>query len=143
MTSAQGSPRLPRPTLVSFGCRALALVTVLGTWLALAAGCATHDLPMSTASSSGRAPPPKPGSSITHTQLCRCVACEDPACCTREAEGERETEQCRANEEGQIECGLAMKSCGRCQELAFRVSLSTTCEAKRPADCCREVAVRR
>lgn len=89
----------------------------------------------------GARPPPKPGSSISHTQMCRCIACLDPACCTREAEGEQ-TESCR-EVDGQIQCGLKMKSCGRCQEVVWRISLSESCAASQPKDCCKKVAARR
>ncbi len=139
MTSAQAFPRSARHTEVGH----VILVVLLMFGLSVGAGCRTHDLPMSDAQGARPRPPPKVGSSITHSQLCRCFVCADPACCTREAEGEQETEACNTGPDGQIQCGLAMKSCGRCQDATWRVSLSETCEAKRPADCCKEVAVRR
>ncbi len=89
----------------------------------------------------GRQPPPKPGSSISHTQMCRCISCMDPACCTREAESEQ-SETCK-EVDGKIECGLEMKSCGRCQEVMWRISASKDCGKTQPKDCCKRVAVRR
>ena len=85
--------------------------------------------------------PPKPGQSISNTQMCRCLSCLDPACCTREAEDEQ-TETC-AEVDGKIECGLQMKSCGRCQEITWRIGLDKDCRKTQRKECCKKVAARR
>jgi hypothetical protein len=91
-------------------------------------------------------PPPKPGSSITHTQMCSCRRCEPRYCCT--GANDRETGNC-SQEDARVdadgydftkseECGMAVGSCvGRCAQHVWRIKLTEACEATRPDVCCR------
>ena len=82
-------------------------------------------------------PPPKPGTSITHSRMCECTVCTVAACCKGDTEDDA-PQDCHADETtGEMRCGLAMTSCvGRCSREVWRVPLSKECDEHRPAGCC-------
>lgn len=84
-----------------------------------------------------RKPPPKPGSSISHTQMCSCTSCGVAECCRGDANQDQE-QGCRADEAtGEMVCGFAVKSCvGRCTPHVWRMPISADCAAERPKECC-------
>jgi hypothetical protein len=98
----------------------------------------------------GPKPPPKPGSSISHTRLCECLSCEPPACCAGadETQSECQPDAVRetATEDGAsidfgsqagAECGIAIRTCtSQCAKKVWRVALEDTCDTRRPSDCC-------
>lgn len=104
---------------------------VLSLWL-LACTAAGPE----TAAGPRLAPPPRPGSSITHTQMCACTACPVARCCAGETE-EPEARACGDSYDFSSACGLAVQSCtGRCFQKVWRVRLDQSCEDKRPEECC-------
>ncbi len=85
-----------------------------------------------------RAPPPKPGSSITHTKMCTCTACPVARCCRGETAADSETSSCTDSTDFSSEaCTLSIGSCvGRCYDCVWRVSLGDDCTDKQPDECC-------
>lgn len=81
-------------------------------------------------------PPPRPGSSITHSQMCSCKVCPNERCCRGET-NEPEPETCKDSYDFSGACGMAVQSCtGRCAQEVWRVRLDQSCDEKRPASCC-------
>lgn len=85
-------------------------------------------------------PPPKPGASITQTQMCECKTCDPAACC----EGPDEDEvpkNCGDSYDfsSNPSCGgLAVKSCSsRCTQQVWRVQNGQSCGSRRPESCCQ------
>ena len=82
-------------------------------------------------------PPPRPGSSISHTQLCSCRSCTE-GCCNPEDRGP-EGDDC-ASDGYDFEarrCGLAIRSCaGQCGRHVWRVRLVDSCLDPLPDECC-------
>jgi hypothetical protein len=81
-------------------------------------------------------PHPKPGESITNSELCACRACGRAACCqgpSDDAEG-----GCTGTDFSAPGCGgIAIESCvGRCYEEKWRVKRGESCDSKRPRICC-------
>ena len=97
-------------------------------------------LPEESAGFSRPKPPPQPGSSITHTQMCSCKACPEGGCCfdarrpeTKAPEGCGSSYDFSANEA----CSLKVETCtSRCYERAWRIPLGQSCADSQPADCC-------
>ncbi len=86
---------------------------------------------------SGR-PPPKPGSSITHSALCTCSVCEPSSCCQGPESGDT-AEVCDQGYDftKNEQCGVAIQSCvGRCVPRRWRVRRAETCESRAPSECC-------
>jgi len=84
-------------------------------------------------------PPPKPGASISQTQMCECTACEPSNCCDGPEEGEAPTctPSADSNDE-QVLCADSLRSCAsRCAREVWRVKVGEECSSKRPAHCCR------
>jgi hypothetical protein len=81
-------------------------------------------------------PPPRPGSSITHTQMCSCTACPVARCCENETD-EPEGKTCTDSYDFSGGCGMAVQSCtGRCYQKVWRARLDQACDEKRPDECC-------
>ncbi|HEY3234112.1 MAG TPA: hypothetical protein VGJ84_05320 [Polyangiaceae bacterium] len=79
-------------------------------------------------------PPPKPGSSITHTKMCTCLQCPERNCCSGEAASGGD-----GADAGDATLGLSVASCtGRCTRHVWRVKLKESCDAHMPAECCPE-----
>jgi hypothetical protein len=79
-------------------------------------------------------PPPKIGSSITHSRMCSCRSCPLARCCSGE---EIEEERCEEAEGGRV-CGLFLSSCvSRCTTHVWRVRMVDSCKEPVPAECCR------
>ena len=85
-------------------------------------------------------PPPKPGDSISHSQMCECKTCNPAACCEGPDEDAPPT-TCGDSYDftSNPSCGgLAVKSCAsRCTEQVWRVRSGQSCTDKRPASCCQ------
>jgi hypothetical protein len=113
---------------------ALGVVAVGLLWLAVA--CA--ELPESTASTRPQ-PPPRPGSSITHSRMCSCTACARTRCCqgADSAELAADVGPCESYDFSKAGCSLEVGSCAsRCFERMWRVRLDQSCDDKRPEECC-------
>lgn len=84
-------------------------------------------------------PPPKPGSSISQTQMCECQACDPSACCEGPAD-EAASEACGNSYDfsENASCGgLSVRSCAsRCTRQIWRVGSRDDCASKRPPSCC-------
>jgi hypothetical protein len=84
-------------------------------------------------------PPPKPGDSISHTQMCECKAC-DPASCCDGPEDDPAPEACGDGYDFSRDSscgGLAVRSCqARCGREIWRVHQGESCASKRPPECC-------
>jgi len=99
-------------------------------------GCA--ELPESTAKARP-APPPRPGSSITHSRMCSCTACARASCCggSDEARSESASSCGQSYDFSKEGCSLEVGSCAsRCFERMWRVRLDQACEDKQPEECC-------
>ena len=86
-----------------------------------------------------RHPPPKPGESITHTQMCSCVRCEPDSCC-HELEQDRPEDNAEcANGYDFSKCEMAVSSCdSRCYQHRWRTRVEVGCESSRPDVCCHD-----
>jgi hypothetical protein len=97
----------------------------------------------------GPRPPPKPGSSISHTRMCECLACVPRACC----QGADETQPTCSLEESvtatqdtldfgaEEGCGIEVQSCTqRCTLEVWRVDSAEHCSRGRPQTCCTDAA---
>jgi len=114
--------------------------------LAWLLGCGLFSCGPAASSEPGpRRPPPKPGSSITHTQMCSCRVCEPRACCAGaedEEAGSCEDREAEVGADGydfrnSEHCGMAVSSCvGRCHPQVWRIPLVQRCEDTLPAVCC-------
>lgn len=93
----------------------------------------------------GARPPPKPGSSITHSALCTCTVCEPPGCCRGAEEGDADAVCDQSYDFTRNEaCGVAIQSCvGRCVPRRWRVKRAEACETRAPAECCAEHGIER
>lgn len=84
-------------------------------------------------------PPPKPGDSISHTQMCECKACEPTSCCDG-PEDDPPPEACGDSYDfsANSSCGgIAVRSCqSRCTRQIWRVHDGQSCVSKRPLGCC-------
>jgi hypothetical protein len=103
---------------------------------AIVLGCAR--LPESTATTRPR-PPPRPGSSITHSRMCSCTACARASCCAGggDAQGDAASSSCESYDFSKEGCSLEVGSCAsRCFERMWRVRLDQACEDTRPEECC-------
>lgn len=121
-------------------------------WMAalglLLSACASSASSSSAPIDWGRPPPSRPGSSITHTQLCACTACSERACCRGPDETQAECDAASAPEtlegedpvvdfSGAEDCGVEVRSCSTsCTRKVWRVPSTEGCEHGRPADCC-------
>ena len=85
-------------------------------------------------------PPPKPGDSISHTQMCECKVC-DPANCCDGPEDDAPPTECGDSYDFSANptCGgISVRSCtSRCSREIWRVRAGAACAEKRPASCCR------
>ena len=84
-------------------------------------------------------PPPKPGDSIVHTQMCECKTC-DPANCCDGPDDDTPPAQCGDSYDfsAKDSCGgLSVRSCSsRCARQIWRVRSGQDCAEKRPESCC-------
>jgi hypothetical protein len=84
-------------------------------------------------------PPPKPGDSIAHSQMCECKTC-DPANCCDGPDDDAPPAQCGDSYDfsASDSCGgLSVKSCSsRCTRQIWRVRSGQDCAEKRPVGCC-------
>jgi hypothetical protein len=84
-------------------------------------------------------PPPKPGDSIAHSQMCECKTC-DPVNCCDGPDDDAPPAQCGDSYDfsASDSCGgLSVKSCSsRCTRQIWRVRSAQDCAEKRPASCC-------
>lgn len=85
-------------------------------------------------------PPPKPGDSISHSQMCACKTCNPSACCDG-PEDDAPPTSCGDSYDfsSNPSCGgLAVKSCSsRCTQQVWRVQSGRDCAEKRPSSCCQ------
>jgi hypothetical protein len=85
-------------------------------------------------------PPPKPGDSIGHTQMCECKACDPSSCCEGPEEDDAPPVSCGDSYDfsSNPSCGgLAVRSCQvRCTRQIWRVHVGESCASKRPLGCC-------
>ena len=104
--------------------------------VALGVGCASSE-PQPIVNF-GRKPPPKPGSSITHSVMCSCTVCEPTSCCEGPGDAPDESTCGDSHDFTQSEnCGIAIRSCaGRCGPKRWRVAKTEACEARMPKECC-------
>ena len=80
--------------------------------------------------------PPKPGESITHSQMCTCRACEIPTCCRELEQDVPETTDC-ADGYDFSKCELPVQSCtSRCFQHRWRIHVDESCEETKPGKCC-------
>lgn len=80
-------------------------------------------------------PPPKMGSSITHTKMCTCKSCPERSCC--QGEQEKKSKTCDQSYDFSGDCGLEVSSCSaRCTQHVWRVRTVDSCDAHLPAECC-------
>ena len=108
--------------------------------LTSAAACSAPQAPTESLFGTGLLhPPPKPGDSISHTQMCECKACDPSGCC----DGPDDDPPPRAcgdsyDFSANDACGgLAVRSCeARCTRQVWRVHSGEACRTKRPASCC-------
>ena len=84
-------------------------------------------------------PPPKPGDSIAHSQMCECKTCDPANCCDGPAD-DAPPATCGDSYDfsASDSCGgLSVKSCSsRCTRQIWRVRSAQDCAEKRPASCC-------
>jgi len=117
----------------------LPLLLVL-LWLLAESACRTPPVSNGPLFGTGELhPPPKPGDSISHTQMCECKVC-DPANCCDGPEDDEPAPECRDSYDFSAPgcSGLAVKSCAsRCTRQVWRVRAGTACAAKRPPSCCQ------
>jgi hypothetical protein len=116
-------------------CRNLRVLAVISkaSFLLLCVACAAG--PPETTAGPAK-PPPRPGSSITHSRMCACTTCPVARCCGGETD-EPEARTCRDSYDFSGACGMAVQSCtGRCYQKVWRVRLDQSCEQKRPDECC-------
>lgn len=108
----------------------------VGAFAALV-GCASRPPDRPFNARGAHQPPPKPGSSITHTRMCTCRSCEPRGCCSGDPEPERGSECTDSYDFSRAGCGIAVQSCAsRCFEHVWRIQLSESCEATLPEQCC-------
>jgi hypothetical protein len=84
-------------------------------------------------------PPPKPGGSISHTQMCECKVC-DPASCCDGPEDDPPATHCGDSYDFSADsaCGISVRSCAsRCTREIWRVRAGAPCAEKRPQSCCQ------
>ena len=85
-----------------------------------------------------RRAPPKPGESITHTQMCSCKVCE-PASCCRELEQDAPEMQPCADGLDFSNCQMEVSSCDtRCFQHRWRTHIEIGCAGSRPDKCCHD-----
>jgi hypothetical protein len=96
----------------------------------------------------GNNPPARPGSSITHTQMCECTVCTDRACCGGADESQATCESgdpdvTPAGENVVVDftkddgCGVELRSCtASCARKVWRLAQAAHCDTGRPAQCC-------
>jgi hypothetical protein len=109
------------------------LGAALATLLVLAGCAADRRVERSVAAEHEHQPPPKPGSSITHTRMCTCQTCEPSACC----DGPETPEPVTCDSYDFSKCEISVSSCAsRCFQHVWRAPLSDACETRRPAACC-------
>lgn len=106
---------------------------------AIAASCGTPQLANQPLFGSGMLhPPPKPGDSISHTQMCECQTCE-VGCCDG-PEDDAAPEACGEGGDFTLNAtcqGLSVRSCvSRCMRQVWRVHEGEACRARRPSSCC-------
>jgi hypothetical protein len=102
------------------------LVLTFGVFLA-SCGASTQTPSDPLGDGPRRPPPPKPGTSITHSKLCSCRVCPQRSCC----EGKTAT-----SEEEESEYGIKVSSCaGQCIRRVWRVKLTQSCKES-PVECC-------
>src|SRR6186713_2084596 len=79
--------------------------------------------------------PPKPGSSITASEKCQCYACDPNSCC---GGGDESTGDAGCSEGYDFtRCDMAVESCTtRCFQKVWRVPNGTSCDTRRPEECC-------
>jgi hypothetical protein len=82
--------------------------------------------------------PKKLGSSITHTQMCTCQACDPGDCCAGDwGEPHQNDAVCKDSYEFSDACGIKVSSCSaRCFQHVWRVPLEQSCDATTPLVCC-------
>jgi hypothetical protein len=87
-------------------------------------------------------PPPKPGDSISHTQMCECKVCDPASCCEGPDDDAPPNTRATCGDSYDFsanpDCGgLAVKSCtSRCTREIWRVRVGRDCSEKRPDTCC-------
>lgn len=86
-------------------------------------------------------PPPKPGDSISHTQMCACKSCDPVGCCEGPDDDEPAPTKCGDSYDfsANPECGgISVRSCtSRCTQEIWRVRAGSDCSEKRPQSCCQ------
>ncbi|HEY2406191.1 MAG TPA: hypothetical protein VGI10_09320 [Polyangiaceae bacterium] len=113
--------------------------TVVGFTLGalIASSCATGPTATGMPSAGIIQGHPKPGSSITHSQMCECTTC-DPAKCCDGTDDAPASDNCTYNYDFDSNgCGISIQSCqSRCHQQIWRVLASEHCDDKRPTSCC-------
>jgi hypothetical protein len=119
------------------------LPTLLVIWLLVASACSAPPAPSAPLFGTGVLhPPPKPGDSISHTQMCECKVCDPDNCCDGPDDDAPKTDCSHVDSydfTANAACGgLAVRSCAsRCTREIWRVHAGTSCADKRPESCCR------
>jgi hypothetical protein len=86
-----------------------------------------------------RRPPPKPGESITHTQMCSCVRCDPVSCCHELDQDRPEVDPACADGYDFSKCEMAVSSCdSNCYQHRWRTRIEVGCEGSRPDVCCHD-----
>lgn len=86
-------------------------------------------------------PPPRPGTSITHTKQCECRACDPANCCGADQTEQSGPPPSECTQEGNYifpeTCGITVQSCTpRCYSKVWRVAARESCSDSRPLVCC-------
>jgi hypothetical protein len=130
------------PSAGAIGSRDTLLALLLA--LLLAAGCSPAaptqaggaDVAIDGEPGQLRRAPPKPGESITHTQMCSCKVCEPKSCCTELEQDAPEMQQC-ADGYDFSKCQMEVSSCDtRCFQHRWRTHVEIGCAGSRPDTCC-------
>jgi hypothetical protein len=127
---------MARFTGLARACGSLTLVGVVGL---AACGPSNHAEPLLGSQSRTLKAPPKPGSSISHTKMCECQACDPSACCAGDiGEQSNANAVCKDSYDFTKEgCGLSVSSCtSRCARHVWRIRLDEDCQASTPLICC-------
>ncbi len=119
--------------------RACCSLSVVGALGLSACGPSSPPEPLFGTRSRTLKAPPKPGSSISHTKMCECQACDPSDCCAGDI-GEQSSANtvCKDSYDFTKEgCGLSVSSCtARCARHVWRIRLDEDCQATTPLICC-------
>lgn len=110
---------------------------LLGGLVAVNLGCTPEPSGSAASPQAPRRPPPRPGESITHTQMCSCLVCEPVSCCHELDADAPEVQTDCADGYDFSKCEMAVSSCdSNCFQHRWRARVEIGCLASRPDKCC-------